>query len=554
MELKELLALPYLKGATVVAGHKGMSRPVKSVNIMDAPDIAQFVKANELLLTNAYAIKDTPSEFIRIIEQMVHKQSSGLFIKTKRFLYEIPQDVIDLANELDFPIVELTMQYSLGEVLNHTIEFILEKQTEQLRYALDMHKQFSDMMIKGRGLPQLIETLASILNCYTVLSDELNNIVASASPGNGRQAEQIPLDVALRRLSSLRESSAAGLPIGNLCLWDTELPNSLEVSFYPIETFSRQSCLTLIRAAQPPQANKPFNQLVIEQAINIIEFEWIKRHAVKERSRRFKNEFFSDLMEGSIHSEDDIYNKGRKYNIIRDEPYCCIIAKADPSEHSFPGKSSKSASISKDIIYDRLKQQLLNHHLSFALFTKNDYYGILLHISRDMPPSAVVEKLIVVQQAMFARYHLPMSFGIGTASDSMITIHLSYEEAVEALRSGYRQQKNMFIESYKAKETEDLLRLVPSDILKEYCSMTFKEVLDLEAKERQEMQRTIQVFLENQCSISETAKKLFVHRNTVIYRIRKYERLSQRSLLDPSDTLRIRLALLIDNVLNTARS
>lgn len=51
MLLKELLSLPVYANAKILAGHDGMTNSVQSVNIMDAPDIINYLKPQELLLT-----------------------------------------------------------------------------------------------------------------------------------------------------------------------------------------------------------------------------------------------------------------------------------------------------------------------------------------------------------------------------------------------------------------------------------------------------------------------------------------------------------------------
>ena len=56
--VREALQLPALKDAALVAGEKGLSRAITSVNIMEVPDIARFVKEDEFLVTTTYPIKD----------------------------------------------------------------------------------------------------------------------------------------------------------------------------------------------------------------------------------------------------------------------------------------------------------------------------------------------------------------------------------------------------------------------------------------------------------------------------------------------------------------
>jgi len=536
LELRELLQLSTLKDATILAGFGGIDRKVSSVNIMDAPDIANFVKPEQLLLTNAYAIKDTPSELVRIIERMASKRGAGMFIKTKRFLGEIPEGVLRRANELDFPLVELHMQYSLGEVLNETLGFILEKQTDEFRYALEMHKRFSDMMMKGKGLPQLVEALAEVLDGHVLITDERNDIATLS-----KSLQTVKREPVVRRLSEMIRSCAAegGLLPGLSCLWDVPLNPPLEVSFYPIETFTRQGFL-VVASDGKTSARNAFGTLAAEQAVNVIEFEWMKRHAVKERSRRFKFEFFSDLAEGSLRSEEEIYLRGKKYFSFEHPPFCLAAGRTD--------RANVDAA-TRELIYDRIKHHMERSALPYVRFMKNDHFFILFGVKQVPFPVSVVECVRRLQSDLYERHGVSLSFGIGTPVESATDISVSYKEALEALKAGAEKQDPRFVETYKARQTEDLLRYLPLDVIKNYYDTTFNRLLEVDGREKRELQKTVRTFLEHQGSISDTSKKLFIHRNTVIYRLHKYERLTQRSLVDPSDTLRIRLALIMEKLL-----
>ncbi|UUZ81999.1 PucR family transcriptional regulator ligand-binding domain-containing protein [Paenibacillus sp. P26] len=115
MLLADLLKTPCYSKAKIVSGEQGLSRKVHSVNMMDAPDIIDFLKPQEPLLTTAYVIKDRPEELESLVSQMAKVGCAGLAIKTKRFLAEIPRQVADLSNRLNFPIIELPLDLSLGK-------------------------------------------------------------------------------------------------------------------------------------------------------------------------------------------------------------------------------------------------------------------------------------------------------------------------------------------------------------------------------------------------------------------------------------------------------
>lgn len=99
-----------------------------------------------------------------------------------------------------------------------------------------------------------------------------------------------------------------------------------------------------------------------------------------------------------------------------------------------------------------------------------------------------------------------------------------------------------FIQIYHAKDVPELLRLLPAEDVKKFYEATLQSLADRQ-KEDQSLLHTLSVYLETHCQISETAKRLYVHRNTVIYRLEKCEELLGKSLKDPETTMRLRLAL-----------
>ena len=106
-----------------------------------------------------------------------------------------------------------------------------------------------------------------------------------------------------------------------------------------------------------------------------------------------------------------------------------------------------------------------------------------------------------------------------------------------------------FIKFYKTRDLEELLNTLSRKDLKALYENTLKSLAYPKTKEDQELVKTIQVYLDSQCEFSETSRKLFIHRNTVKYRIEKAEEVLNCSLRDSADSLRIRVALVIGSIL-----
>lgn len=547
MKLDELFRIPIFQHAKIVAGHRGAHRNVTSVNMMDAPDIIDFLKPDELLLTTAYAIKDHPGALETLVRRMAEHGCAGLGIKTKRFLSEIPANVLRMADILDFPIVELPLDQALGDMLSESLSFILEKKTEELRFALDTHQSFSQMVMKGKGLPEIIASLAGLLECPVLLLDSKPEPISFSVHFQHPPYQGVIPQI----LRFVREHADSDPAARHFCLLEPTAIRPLEVFACPIKTDRPQGCLFVMN---PELKTTPLPQLAIEQAANILGFEMMKRQAVKERSRRYKNEFFSDLVEGRVASEQEIINRGKNYGLLNPpSPYICVVARMDETADGPNSPESRPAEdiyARRDDLYAQLKLEFSEEGLPFVMFTKNDQFILLVSVQRtESGEKTLLRRLSTVQEQLYRRLAVPLSIGVGTPVEQLIDIPLTYSQASDALQAGYSANKRLFVQSYRAKETADLLRLINNEDLVEFWRDSFMDLLNREEKEKEELMKTLRVYLDNQCQIAETAKQLYIHRNTVIYRLEKCEQLTRRRLRDPGDSLRLRIAFVIDSFL-----
>lgn len=91
--------------------------------------------------------------------------------------------------------------------------------------------------------------------------------------------------------------------------------------------------------------------------------------------------------------------------------------------------------------------------------------------------------------------------------------------------------------------------MIPDDELKQFYEETFQCFSTIEETEQKELMRTLNMYYDTQCQLVETSKRLFVHRNTVIYRLDKCEKLMGIKLKDPTESLRFRIAFAIEPLL-----
>jgi purine catabolism regulator len=280
----------------------------------------------------------------------------------------------------------------------------------------------------------------------------------------------------------------------------------------------------------------------------------MKLQAVKERSRRYKNDFFADWVEGRVNSEQELMNRGRNYGLTAQSVFQCIVCKNDSQQAGAkqPIITDERLQAERDHLYFHLKRAFMPAGLPFILFNKNDMFVFVLTAAESTYEfeKKLLRHLEDVQNELLQSLKCSFSFGVGKPSERSMELPTVFKEALEALQAGYAANESCFIRTYRAKDMLDLLRRIPMPDLEAFYSDTFQQLLAAEEKDRHDLMQTLRIYVENEGQIAETAKRLFLHRNTVIYRLDKCEKLTRRNLKDPSDTIRIRLAFHMEPLLS----
>lgn len=130
-KVTDLCELESLQGILVLAGNDQLHHPVEHINVMEVPDIDNWVQPNEFLMTTGYMYKENPSQFISLIPKLKERNVAALGIKTRRFMEEIPEEVIQCAKIYDFPLLHLPENTTFSIVIRECMERILLSEKER---------------------------------------------------------------------------------------------------------------------------------------------------------------------------------------------------------------------------------------------------------------------------------------------------------------------------------------------------------------------------------------------------------------------------------------
>lgn len=540
--INDLFILDGMKECVVLAGHRGLTRNVESVNISDTPDVINFLYKNHLLLTTGYGFYEDTNQFCDLIREMHALNCSGIIIKVNRFMHKIPEEAKLLADDLAFPIIDLPTNRTLGDLSRHILNYLNDHEAEQLYYALHVQQEFSDMMVKGYNLNSLVEHLGHFLVRPVLLLNHRGEMIARSHDFRMDSIKRAETEI----IRAIKEDTA---PYQDGTTFDIPSLNQQAVTTFPVKTKRQQpSMLVIIDFQTLPY---PSSQMAVEQAGNVISSTLIKEQAIEENTRLLKNNFFADLIEKRVQAEDEVMSRTAFYGLDPDKASICVLCTVDSEGENYESLQLYEKKISElhNSIYDQLEDDIINGNMQATLFTKEKFFVMILQFNQytEAEINLVTEFTQKAQKNVQGEYSV--SFGISNPVESVTEIPTAYQEAAEAITNGYDQNMTGFINYYKTKEIKELLNTLPRKDIKALYENTLKSLAYPETKEDQELIKTIEIYLNCQCEISVTARKLYIHRNTVKYRIKKAEELLNCSFHDPADSLRVRVALTIGNIL-----
>ena len=138
--------------------------------------------------------------------------------------------------------------------------------------------------------------------------------------------------------------------------------------------------------------------------------------------------------------------------------------------------------------------------------------------------------------------------GISTVVHSVKDLNKAYKEAEMAITVGKIFQDENRVLSYDRLGIGRLIYQLPVTLCKLFLKEIFKDGV-IEALDS-EMVITIQKFFERHLNVSETARRLFIHRNTLVYRLDKIQRLTGLDLRTFDDAIIFKVAMLVKNYLD----
>ena len=137
---------------------------------------------------------------------------------------------------------------------------------------------------------------------------------------------------------------------------------------------------------------------------------------------------------------------------------------------------------------------------------------------------------------------------IGTVVNDLKNVSASYKEAKMALEVGKIFEENKKIVNYEQLGIGRLIYQLPAPL----CKMFINEVLHGLSMDQfdEETLTTVNKFFENNLNVSETSRQLYIHRNTLVYRLDKLQKMTGLDLRNFDDAIIFKIMLMVSTYMH----
>ncbi|EKP95611.1 PucR family transcriptional regulator [Thermaerobacter subterraneus] len=318
--LAEVLRLEPLREIRVLAGNGSLHRPVRLVNVIEVPDIVDWVLEGELLLTTGFTFRDDPGHLAALVPGLAAKGAAGLGIKPRRYMAEVPGEAIRQAEECGLPLLEIPYHLSFSEVIGPVMQAIAHRQAAATLAADGLQRELLDLVLRGASLDDLCAVVARHLARPVWIEDAAGALVSQAVPGlpgppPALQEGGTPATVTPDPAAGLQRGPAWRVPVASG------------------DRFFGTLC-----AASPGRPPLAVEAGLLERGAAILALQWGKQAAVVEVQRRFRTEFLDRLLSGDLPHPAELAERCRALGWDLNRPHTVVVF--GPLAPSGPGPAA----------------------------------------------------------------------------------------------------------------------------------------------------------------------------------------------------------------------
>ena len=525
----------------LLAGEGGLDLPVRWVHISELLDPTPWLSGGEVLLSTGMQL-DSPERQREFATRLADHQLAGLGFGVGFGHEAVPAPIVEIAAEREFPVFEVPYEVPFIAVTEAAFTQLVNEQYAVLRRALAAQERLERIVLSERGLDTLAGALATLIGAAVLVFDPRGEpLVQHAFRRPVDPDALMALQTELRERGRRRDARAF-MPSGAEGGSALALPVAADGSPRSGSSGADRSPEAWLVALKDTGPLSDFDRLTLHQAVTIVELELLRSRVAGDTERRLAGDVLAAVVRGEL-SGTELSRRLEPFG-LSERVAAIVVARPNNGRGSAaPAELALSGALRDDAAAGLVAS---TGSLTCALVPGMDEEELVSLAER-------------VAQRLGTELGAPVQAGVGRAVPGREARRSFHEArcALEALTLGVapaavgsdsngagRAASAMRIGTYKDLGSfQLLLSLQDDEALRLFCDSILGPIEASEGHYGGELMRSLEAFIEENGQWERAARRLYCHRHTLRYRIRRVEELTGRNLGSARDRIEFWLAL-----------
>jgi purine catabolism regulator len=480
LSVADLLELPELAGAKVVAGQSGLDRAIRQVNVMQIPT-ERFAKPEELLLASIAAFEELSGSPAALVSAIAERGVTAMAIRGGDVREALGAKALRIADLSPLPLIELPGEVHLDELQTRVLKTIVTGQATQLELDIEVRERVASHVLEGGELDTLADGLSEIMGDEVAVFGDSGALLSASSNVNRRHAT-----VVVR--AWLAEGWEDPVQINDWVIWPVMAGRKL------------LGCI----AVSVSRGYRPLHRYTLEHGAAVAALQMLHRREVAQAEIGFRAGFVEDLLAGWL----DRGSAQRR-----------ALAVGWPQGSEFRALLATGSDHVQDVA------RWLRQRVSRALVTEQKRSALaIVPYEDDARGSSQGDPILQLGKGLTSVWP-EMLVGVSSRHSGLEALPLAVEEAREALGTARVFHGRSRVRSFDALGLLWMLAEVPVGELKGFRDRVLQPLDSVGAPYRRSLLETLKLLLECNLNVAETARRGNWHYNTVRSRVARLSEL-----------------------------
>jgi purine catabolism regulator len=523
-------------------GEATVDLPVRWVHISELLDPTPWLSGGELLLSTGMLLK-TPEEQREFVLRLADHQLAGLGFGTGFSHPEIPPALLEAAAERDFPVFEVPYELPFIAVTEAAFTKLVNEQYAVLRRAIAAHERLERIVLSERGLEALAGTLSTLTGAAVLVFDARGEPLVQRAFRRAIEPETVAaLRDELGERTRRGEARAFLPPLGEQAERALALPVAADGVPGGARDAAERKPEAWLVAIKDSGPLSDFDRLTLHQAVTIVALELLRGRVAGDTERRLAGDVLAAIVGGDL-TGVELARRLEPFGLA-EQVAALVVQRPDggrgPShpvedalstalrEEASPGLVASTAQFTCALVAGGAEEQV------FALAQRVSERlrgglgdGLRVGVGRPVPGAEARRSFHEGRCAVEA-----LALGVSQGSHNG-NGHANGSGHPVAAVATYKDLGSFQL----------LLSLQDDEALKLFCDSILGPIEASEGHYGGELMRSLEAFIEENGQWERAARRLYCHRHTLRYRIKRVEELTGRDLSCARDRIEFWLAL-----------